>query len=346
MKKENTRNSNIELFRIITMLVIIAHHYVVNSGIADILFSNSSMGVKNIFYLIFGCGGKTGINCFVLITGYFMCKSKITLRKFLKLFCEAEFYSFVIFMIFWITGYEPFSIKMFIKNMIPFLDISTGFMACFLLFYLLIPFLNILIKHMKKREHEMLLALCLFIYTFLPSLAKAYVVFNYITWFVVLYILISYIRYYPKEIYQNTKVWGILTIVTIVLSWISIVVCRYVGIDPYFFVAESNKILALVTALCAFMFFKNVNIGYNRLINKIAASVFGVFMIHTNSDTMRRWLWYSTFKNGNMYFTKYYVLHAVISVILIYIICTIIDVIRIKMLEKPFLHFIDKKLDI
>lgn len=255
MKKGNTRNSNIELFRIITMLVIIAHHYVVNSGIADILFSNSSMGVKNIFYLIFGCGGKTGINCFVLITGYFMCKSKITLRKFLKLFCEAEFYSFVIFMIFWITGYEPFSIKMFIKNMIPFLDISTGFMACFLLFYLLIPFLNILIKHMKKREHEMLLALCLFIYTFLPSLAKAYVVFNYITWFVVLYILISYIRYYPKEIYQNTKVWGILTIVTIVLSWISIVVCRYVGIDPYFFVADSNKILALVTALCAFMFF-------------------------------------------------------------------------------------------
>ena len=112
-----------------------------------------------------------------------------------------------------------------------------------------------------------------------------------------------------------------MTIVTIVLSWISIVVCRYVGIDPYFFVADSNKILALVTALCA-------------------------FMIHTNSDTMRRWLWYSTFKNGNMYFTKYYVLHAVISVILIYIICTIIDVIRIKMLEKPFLHFIDKKLDI
>ena len=85
MEKKNIRNSNIELFRIITMLVIVAHHYVVNSGIADILFSNSSMGVKNIFYLIFGCGGKTGINCFVLITGYFMCKSKITLRKFLKL---------------------------------------------------------------------------------------------------------------------------------------------------------------------------------------------------------------------------------------------------------------------
>lgn len=345
MEKKNIRNSNIELFRIITMLVIVAHHYVVNSGIADILFSSSNMGVKNIFYLIFGCGGKTGINCFVLITGYFMCKSEITLRKFLKLFCEVEFYSFVIFIIFWITGYEPFSIKMFIKNMIPFFDISTGFMACFLLFYLLIPFLNILIRHMKKREHKMLLTLCLFIYTVLPSLAKAYVVFNYITWFIVLYILVSYIRYYPKEIYQSTKVWGLLMVIAILLSWISIIVCRYIGIDPYFFVSDSNKILALVTALCAFMFFKNVDIGYNRLINKIAASAFGVFMIHTNSDTMRQWLWRSIFKNGDMYFTKFYVLYAVMTVFLVYIACTIIDIVRIRLLEKPFLHFIDKKLD-
>lgn len=27
------RSSNIELFRIITMLIIVAHHYVVNSGL-------------------------------------------------------------------------------------------------------------------------------------------------------------------------------------------------------------------------------------------------------------------------------------------------------------------------
>ena len=31
----NKRDSGIELFRIITMLCIVAHHYVVNSGIMD-----------------------------------------------------------------------------------------------------------------------------------------------------------------------------------------------------------------------------------------------------------------------------------------------------------------------
>ena len=74
------RSSNLELFRIITMLLIVAHHYVVNSGLTATdgpIFSNL-LSWKSIFLLLFGAWGKTGINYFVLITGYFMCKSNIT----------------------------------------------------------------------------------------------------------------------------------------------------------------------------------------------------------------------------------------------------------------------------
>ena len=35
LKKE--RSSNIELFRIITMIIIVAHHYVVNSNLINII---------------------------------------------------------------------------------------------------------------------------------------------------------------------------------------------------------------------------------------------------------------------------------------------------------------------
>lgn len=31
------RDSNLELFRIITMLLIVAHHYVVNSGLMEVI---------------------------------------------------------------------------------------------------------------------------------------------------------------------------------------------------------------------------------------------------------------------------------------------------------------------
>ena len=65
------RSSNIELFRILSMLMIVAHHYVVNSGLLDCIEKQARLGVKDYFLLLFGWGGKTGIDCFVLITGYF-----------------------------------------------------------------------------------------------------------------------------------------------------------------------------------------------------------------------------------------------------------------------------------
>lgn len=105
------RDSSIELFRIITMLCIIAHHYVVNSGITGEITRENVMTLNSLFCLIFGWGGKTGINCFVLITGYFMCKSDISAKKFMKLFFEMEFYKIIFYLIFIVSGYETFSCR-------------------------------------------------------------------------------------------------------------------------------------------------------------------------------------------------------------------------------------------
>lgn len=62
------RNSNLELYRILLMLAIVAHHYVANSDLMPILESEQ-LSFKSAFFLLFGMWGKTGINCFVLITG-------------------------------------------------------------------------------------------------------------------------------------------------------------------------------------------------------------------------------------------------------------------------------------
>lgn len=74
----------------------------------------------------------------VLITGYFMCKSQISLKKFLKIFLEVEFYTICIYLIFVITGYVPFSIKDCIKAVVPIHGIGTGFTHSYLVFYLFI----------------------------------------------------------------------------------------------------------------------------------------------------------------------------------------------------------------
>lgn len=342
------RNSNLELFRIITMVMIVAHHYVVNSGLSGLVHEAGKIDFNSIFLILFGWGGKTGINCFVLITGYFMCKSNITVKKYIKLLGERYFYCVVFFAIFLLTGYIQFSVKDALNIAFPFFTVQSNFMSCFLLFYLFIPFLNKLIHAMNEKEHIMLVGLCLFIYTVLPTFAFAQVSFNYVTWFIVLYFVASYLRIYEKNCFCNTRLWGMLTVLTLILSWASVVSLYILGNKighsgiEYYFVADSNKILALVTAVCAFMFFKNVHIPQSKIINRIAASTLGVLLIHANSDTMRQWLWQDVLKNTIFFVSPMLIVHALVSVCVVYIVCTVIDQVRIWVVEKPFFKVLEK----
>lgn len=51
------RNSNLELYRIIVMLLIVAHHYVVNSGLMSVMKDNHFIS-SPYFFIYLECGGK------------------------------------------------------------------------------------------------------------------------------------------------------------------------------------------------------------------------------------------------------------------------------------------------
>ena len=346
------RESNLELFRIIVMILIVAHHYVVNSSLmadGEMIMSNP-LSWRSIFLLLFGAWGKIGINCFVLITGYFMCKSKITLKKFCKLLFEIMFYRIVISSIFWISGYSPFSFKGLIKVLIPIMTIGDNFASAFLVFFLTIPFLNILVRNLKERQHILLLVLSFFLYVFLGTVPYFSVTMNYVSWFIVLYFISSYISLHSKRIFESAKVWGVASIICILLSVGSVVACawastRFDGLSPFYFVTDSNTFLAVATGLSLFMFFKNIKMKPNRFINAVAATTFGVLLIHANSDAMRQWLWVDLLKNVNMYSSSWMPLHAIGSVIGVFVVCSIIDFIRIMLIERPFFKLINPALD-
>lgn len=351
-KPESTptlRNSNIELFRILSMLLIIAHHYVVNSGLTSAegpIFSNI-WSLPSQFLLQFGAFGKIGINCFVLITGYFMCKSRITVKKFVKLLFEVMFYKLIICSVFWVSGYAPITLKSVLNAIIPFKSIAQNFTGTYLVFFLCIPFLNILIHNLNEKQHIKLLLLSSFIYILFGSIPGFSVNMNYVSWYITLYFIASYIRLYPKKIYNNTKFWGLTTLCCVILSLLSVVACSYIGMKinrtiPFFFVADSNKLLAVLTGLCSFMFFKNINIKQSKFINTISATTFGVLLIHANSDIMRQWLWKDICNNIAAYNCAWLPLHAVACVVIIFISCSVIDMLRIRFIEKPFFAFWDK----
>lgn len=85
-----------------------------------------------------------------------------------------------------------------------------------------------------------------------------------------------------------------------------------------------------MTGISGFLFFKNLKIGYSRRINTIAAATFGVLCIHANSDTMRRWLWLDVCNNVDAYSEGVIVVHAIAVTLVVFGLCTAIEVFRTK----------------
>lgn len=356
---QGKRDSSIELLRIVTMLCIVACHYIVNSGIMDQITPENTLSVNSLFAVVFGWGGKTGINCFVLITGYFMCKSFVNPKKILKVFLEIEFYQLLFFLIFSISGYETFSLLDAIKMLVPIYYLGTEFVPSYLVFFFFFPYMNLLIRNMDEVLHRKFIIICIFADSFLQTFLKAPVAFTYVGWFMTLYFIAAYIRKFsdkeyeyfrfPTGFFDNKEVWRAAALASLVLSWGSVFAGAWVYSITgrkiiYYFVADSNKALALITSVSVFLYFKNLGIGYNRFINTVAASVFGVLMIHANSDAMRRWLWRDVLNNVGAYSSgmPYFACHAIVSVLAVYMICTCFDMLRIKFLEKPFFLWLKK----
>ena len=212
-----------------------------------------------------------------------------------------------------------------------------------------IPFLNILLRNMSEHQHLKLLALLSFIYIFMGTVPTFSVSMNYFSWFIVLYFIASYLRLYPKKIFEKTSFWAVCMLMTAFLCIISVLCCVWLGARmnrqiAYLFVVDSNQFLAVCMAVTSFLFFKNLNIRQSRIINTIASSTFGVLLIHANSDTMRAWLWNTVLDVPRMFSLSLdtLVFRSIVSVLCVFAICVVIDQIRIRTIENVLLNFTEK----
>lgn len=345
--KNKQRSSNFELYRILCMLAIVAHHYVVNSGFtsSEGPLTTNPTAANSIFLWIFGMWGKTGISCFLLITGYFMCCSKISIRKFIKLMLWIYVYRIVIYAVFVYSGHEALTVVRIAKLLMPVWGFNANFTSCFFGFWLTIPFWNILIHNMARKQHLILIALLLGMYSFLGSIPSFDITFNYVTWFGVIYLMAAYFRLYSPACLERKKLWGAIAIISIIFSVLSVMALLCIGKGNHFFVSDSNKLLAVVVAVSSFICIKNCHIPYNKMINVVGGSTFGVLLIHANSDAMRTWLWKDVVDCvGHYSQTLPQLVGFSLGVVFaIFVSCILIDRVRIKLLEEPFFKWYDKK---
>lgn len=83
-------------------------------------------------------------------------------------------------------------------------------------------------------------------YSFLGSIPKFDITFNYVTWFGVIYLIASYIRIYPSPYFENKLLWSMITIASIILSILSVFAFLYIGKGYYFLLVTQTKYLRLL----------------------------------------------------------------------------------------------------
>ena len=67
MENKKNRDCNFELLRIVSMIIIIMHHYVVQSD-----FVNIPVSFNKMIAILFSFWGKVGVNIFIMISGYYL----------------------------------------------------------------------------------------------------------------------------------------------------------------------------------------------------------------------------------------------------------------------------------
>ncbi len=333
----NKRNSNIELLRILSMLLIITHHYSVHGS-----FSFPTLTTNKIIVHMLSMGGKLGVNIFVLITGYFLVHSKYKPRKILYMWLQIEFYSVTLFLLMHIFNGAAITKVNIRTAFLPVTHQTYWFASTYIVLYLLSPYINTMIKNINKKEFERLIIICITLWCISPTFLKYATCLSNLSWFFTLYCVGAYLALYPDILKHKCSVYISLTIISFIALIGTVPLFSYLGTYHRIFAENvtyflsGNRLLAFACSVFALIAFSKMNMPCISFINIISSATFGVYLLHDNYF-IRPFLWGKIFKNNHYAASNKLIIHAFICIFITYFVCTIIELIR-KMIIHTLLN--------
>ena len=332
------------------MVMIMFHHFAFHGGF---LWDSNTITLPECWYNLIIMGGKIGVDIFVLISGYFLINSKVSvfnLKRVLKFWGQVLFYSIAILIVFGCLGYATLNLKEIIKSFLPISLSSWWFASTYFVLYILHPFLNKLLKNLDKKMYQSLLVILILGWSILPTFTTFSYQSSSLTWFITLYAVAGYAKLYGFNNSFTAKHYFIFWLVFTVLTYSSSVVFAFLGTKyevffnhmTYFYGME--RISVLLISLTLFLAFTKLSIKYNKFINIIASATFGVYLIH-DSNIIRPFLWITVFKNAQYQNSLMLIPYSLGVVALVYLLCTLIDLLRQQIFEKPYLLLVNKVSD-
>jgi len=279
--KKVPREANIELLRIVLMVMIILHHLVVHArglkhlGDRGFLVTNQTIadGFLDSFLIM-------AVTCFIFISGYYGIKFKSL--TIVSLLIQTFTYCILINIIY-DYFFNYISIQTISSSLFPVLKGYWWFITAYVFLYMLTPMLNVVKQKLSKFQFLYILAV-LTIINYIVCFAwdvpyygvnSGYSVISFIT----IYFYGFLFKEYFKPFNQSY-----LYFVIYLLSCLMIFVMFIVGLSFFntqlaYKIFSYNNPVVLISAISFFFMFKNIQIK-SQLILKVSPLVLGVYLFH------------------------------------------------------------------
>lgn len=354
--KFHKRQANFELLRIMAMMMVVTLHYLSKGGLLTGFEGEWRSGTYTAWLLEGFCA--SGVNVFVLLSGYFLVEAGCKWRKILTLWLQVWFYSVGVFVVLVLTGVLQLS-DMTIYNLLDFVfPIQTEhywFATAYVFMYLFSPVLNAGMKAMTQKQHKMIVLALIAVF----SMIKSVVPFNLnmdrygydVIWFLCLYLIAGYIRLYgipfftqPTNVSADCddtairrKMFGksVLTYIVATLAMFAVLMAvgtfyRLTG-KLADFVTKSyqyNHILNLAASVALFYAFYHIRVKGKLadMVCTVSPYVFGVYLLHEHIGLRYLWpQWFAVHEYGQSFL---FLPHLIVTVLVIFAAGILVDYVR------------------
>lgn len=258
---QKIRNSNFELLRILSMFMIICFHCSFHGKFSD---GEGNRLIINFFNML----GELGVNCFVLISGYFYDKTRFKTDKFISLIVQVWFY-----VILGITIASLFFNQQFIYLLkvwsFPVVRERYWFATSFLLLYLFQPFIFIFVEQLDSRQVNRFVILILTIWCIIPSLLgniEGRLFYNRFIWMILIYIIGAFLSRNSSTL-QITKIrWIFLSTFLFLATFIVSFTKWNINGIPGNYWWPPNSLVQVILSVSLFAIFLKIDIKNNVII--------------------------------------------------------------------------------
>lgn len=293
------RDSNLELLRIIAMLLIVMHHFSAH-GMWDGAGSH-----QRIVLDFFRAGGKVGVDVFVLITGYFLSQKGARSRAFINLWLSVFFWYVALIIVFRVAAPDVLFPELYGIALRP---ISSGvywFATSYFGLLLISPLLNVLLSR-GSHVRSLLCAGSFVVLSVVPTITGFAFLSENIPLFCFLYLMGGHLALDcrddrdgllpadPLALLRRRYPTTLLIVALMLLMGFSPSVLRLVkkvnwlGVDEFLF-HQQYSVPVVICSLLLVDRFRALRIR-SKAINTVASTTFGIYLIHEH-PAVRIWLW-------------------------------------------------------